>query len=326
MPNNVQSGWFSTPTNTPTGARKQIAVDNPYCSKDDFIQSIEAEGLNLTVLSAAYSNGQIDKLLLRSSAWINRHCRRYFDTQTIDETKTGFIVRPYNPQLITNVLENRPYQNINSIYIQVLKWFIQIDTTPNSGYLQDFPDYGYYKIVPLLSSAGTGMGSPLPAAIVDRIPLGVLWTNYTFGYGTALTAISLTQPAGNTDLKTFQAPLGNRLWAPSQPTTIYKNGVAQLASTYVLDYPNGIVTFNSAVSGGDLITADFLTDESIPSDIREACILIAAHLYGQGKNNPLGATSYGIQTYNINFGDKSSVYKRAEEILEPYVNKLPKII
>lgn len=321
----LKSGGFPTTTNTPTGAQKQIAVDNPYCTKDDFVNSFEASGLGIDTTTAQYSSGELDKKLLQASAWINRYCRRYFDTQTIDETRTGFVVRPYNPELVTNVLANRPYQQINSIYIQVLKWFIQVDTGA-SGYLQDFPDLGYYKIVPLLSSAGTGLGSPIPAAILDHIKLGILWTNYTFGFGTALTGLSLTQPAGVSDLKTYQSALGYRLWAPSQTLTVYKNAVVQASTLYTVDYPNGTVTFLSALLSGDLVTVDVTTNESIPAELRSACILITTHLIGQAQQNPVGATSYGIQTYNINFGEESGVYKRAKELLEPYVTKLPKII
>ncbi len=192
MPTPIISGQIATGNNTPTGSKMQVAVDNPYVEKDEFIQSFEAKVLGLSKDSPEYNNGVIEKCLLNASAWVNRHCGRWFDAQTIDEQKTGFQVRPYNPQLVTVVLNNRPYSKINSIYIQVLQWFIQVDTGPNS-YLQDFYDQGLYKIVPMLSSAGTGLGTPIPAAILDRVPLGVLWTNYTFGYGTLLEGEALTK-------------------------------------------------------------------------------------------------------------------------------------
>jgi hypothetical protein len=318
---NIQSGFFTTPTNTPTGQRKKIAVDNPYLSKDDYINSVEALGLGINASSPIYASGELDKILLRASAWINRYCNRYFDTQTIDETKTQFVVRPYNPQLVTVVMNNRPYQSINSVWIQVLKWFIQVDVTSPGNYLQDFPDYGYYKIVPILSSAGTGVGSPIPAAILDRVPLGVLWTNYTFGFGTNLTGQVLAQ-VGIT--KSYQAPLGNRLWAPDQPKTIYDNGIAVVAANIAsYDYPNGIVTFASGYTVIGPVTADFTTNESLPFDIKEACILLASHIYGQATQNALGVKSYSIQTYNVNFGDESNVYNRVTQLLEPYKNNLP---
>ena len=318
----LRSGNITTPSGfSPTGQPMKVAVDNPYITKDEFVGTFEAQGLGITKDNPFYSSGELDRKILQASGWINRHCRRWFDMQTIDETKTGLQVRPFNPQLVTIVLKNRPFSTVNSIYIQVLQWFIQVDTTL-SGYLQIFPDKGFYKIVPLLSTAGTGIGSPIPAAILDRVSLGVLWTNYTFGYGTPLTAQVLAKVDST---KQFQAPLGNRLWAPDQPLNVYDNGVLKTKLTdYTVDFPNGIVTFIGTAVGP--ITADFTTNESVPFDIKEACILLTAHLIGQAGQNPLGAKSMGIQTFNISFGDKSGVEDRAHRLLEPYVDKMPSII
>lgn len=321
----IQSGWFSTPNNTPSGTRKIVAVDNPYLSKDEFITNENAIGLGIDATSVLYTSGRLDRILLAASAEVNRMCRRWFDMQTIDETKTGITVRPLNPQLVNVTLQNSPYQQINSIYIQVLKWFIQIDIT-QSGYLQDFPDYGYYRIVPLLSNSGTGAGSPMPAEIVDKTPLGVIWTNYTFGYGQALSSQTLTQPSGISDLKTYQAPLYNRLWAPSQPLKIYVDGVLAASNTYTVDYPNGIITFTVAKTSQNIITADFTTNETIPQDIKEAVALIASEMIGQGANNALGARGYSIQTYSVNWGDKTYLRERVERLLSAYQNNLPLII
>lgn len=314
----IQSGQINTGNNTPTGAKMQVAVDNPYMSKDEFINSFEAQGLGLSVSSPQYLSGEIDRKLLQASAWVNRHCGRWFDTQTIDEQKTSFTVRPFNPQLVTVVLKNRPYSKINSVYIQVLQWYIQVITSGPDSYLQDFYDKGFYKIVPMLSTAGTGVGSPIPAVILDHVPLGVLWTNYTFGYGTVLTAQTLTQIGSTLQ---YQAPLGNRLWAPSQTLNVYANGVLQATDTYTVDYPNGMITFNASVTG--TVTADFTTNESIPFDIKEATLLLTAHLIGQAQQNIIGADSMGIQTFNINFGKSSKTYDRVKQMLEPYVDKMP---
>lgn len=319
---NIKSGWFQTPTSTPTGVAKKIAVDNPYVSADEFLQTPEAMGLNITSSHALYTSGQLDKILLRASAMVNRICGRYFDTQTIDEQKTRFQVRPYNPQLVTVVLANSPYQVINSIYIQVLKWFIQVDVTAATGYLQDFPDYGYYKIVPMLSSSGMGTGSPIPAQILDRVPLGVLWTNYTFGFGTPQTGVVLTQ--GATD-KIFQAAVGYRLWAPDQTIKVYAGGSEVSSSLYTIDYANGKVTFTN--SQALAITADFITNESVPADIKYATILLTSYLIGQPIHNPLGANSYSIQTFSVSFGGKENpIMERVKEILEPYIYKSPKVL
>lgn len=318
----LKSGNINTPTGfTPTGAPMKVAVDNPYISKEEFVSTFEAQGLGITKDNPAYVSGELDRKILQASGWINRHCRRWFDTQTIDETKTGLQVRPMNPQLVTIVMKNRPFSSINSIYIQVLQWFIQVDTTL-SGYLQVFPDKGFYKIVPLLSTAGTGIGSPIPAAILDRVSLGVLWTNYTFGYGTPLTAQPLAQ-IGQT--KQYQAPLGNLLWAPDQTLKVYDNGVELVLTTdYTVDFPNGTVTLVNTATGD--ITADFTTNESIPFDIKAACILLVSHLIGQASQNPIGASSMGVQTFNISFGKQSMVEERAKQLLEAYVDKAPVIM
>jgi len=315
----IVSGNIATGNNTPTGAKMKVAVDNPYISKDEFIASFEASGLGLSAASPQYASGELDRKILQASAWINRYCGRWFDTQTIDEQKTSFTVRPYNPQLVTVVLKNRPYSKINSIYIQVLKWFIQVDVSA-TGYLQDFYDKGFYKIVPLLSSAGTGAGSPIPAAILDHVPLGVLWTNYTFGFGTPLTGQALAQVGGT---KQYQAPVGNGLWAPDQPTLIYDNATLVASSNYTIDHPNGMVTFISSYTPNGAITADFTTNESMPFEIKEAAVLLTSHLIGQATQNPIGAQSMGIQTFNINFGEKSKVLDRVHELLDAYVNKMP---
>lgn len=319
----IKSGFFQTPTNTPTGERKKIAVDNPYISKDEYIQTLEANALGIDQNSTIYTNGQLERIILRASAWINRYCDRWFDTQTIDETKSGILVRPMNPQLVTVVLQNAPYQLIESIYIQVLKWFIQIDVSANTGYLQDFPDYGYYKIVPLLSNAGTGTGSPLPAEIVDRTPLGILWTRYISGYGTPLTSQSMTGATDGSNV-VFQSPLGNRLWAPDQTTAIYNNGIEIDSSLYSVDYPNGQVTLQNAPVMSDTITSDFTTNESIPEDVRQAVISLVTDFIFRGSQNPGGLQSMNITSYSVSYGD--SVIKAVKENLDHFRRNRIKVI
>lgn len=322
-PTPIISGFINTGTNTPTGARKQIAVDNPYLEKEEFLMSYEAKGIGLSVDSDEYANGTIEKALLDASAVVNRYCGRWFDMQTIDETKTSFTVRPYNPQLVTVVLQNRPYSVINSIYIQVLKWFVPVQTTGANSYLQDFYELGYYKIVPMLSNAGNGLGSPIPSEIIDRAPLGVLWTNYTFGYGQPITGQVLDK------VKTtlgYQAPVTNRLWAPSQPTAVYDNGVLVSTENYTIDYPNGLVIFENAYTVNGIITADFVTNESVPAEIKQATGLVATWLISQSTDNPLGAQSLSIQTYSITFGKDNNTQMRFEALLKPYMQQLPRFL
>lgn len=320
----IISGFINTGTNTPTGQPKQVAVDNPYVEKEEFINSYAAKGLGITKDSIQYANGELEEVLLMASGIVNRYCARWFDTQTIDETKTSFTVRPYNPQLVTVVLANRPYTQINSIFIQVLKWFVPVQTTGANSYLQDFYDLGYYKIVPMLSNAGNGLGSPIPSEIIDRVPLGVLWTNYTFGFGQPITGQQLDQVA---ETKGYQAPVTNRLWAPSQPTAVYDAGILVAPANYSIDYPNGIVTFNAGhptVTGP--VTANFVTNESVPAEIKKATALVASWLIGQDTDNPLGAQTITVQTYSITFAEDNHTKRRFEMLLTPYANNLPKFL
>lgn len=319
----VVSGYINTGTNTPTGTPKQVAVDNPYLEKEEFVNSYVAKGLGITKDSPEYASGELESVLLQASAVVNRYCNRWFDTQTIDETKTSFTVRPYNPQLVTVKLANRPYSQINSIYIQVLKWFIPVQTTGANSYLQDFYDLGFYKIVPMLSNSGNGLGSPIPSEIIDRVPLGVLWTNYTFGFGQPIAAQALDKVG---DTNAYQAPITNRLWAPSQTTTVFDGGVAVDATHYTVDYPNGIVTFDNAHLPGGAVTATFVTNESVPAEIRQAAALVAGWLIGQSTDNPLGADSISVQTYSITFGNDNKTKMRFEMLLGPYSHTMPQFL
>jgi hypothetical protein len=325
LPTIISGNIPNSAQNTPTGQPKAVAVDNPYMEKDEFLQSSEAAGLGITTTSDIYTSGQLDRIMLVASSMVNRHCRRFFDTQTIDETKTGFTVRPYNPQLVTVVLANRPYQQINSIYIQVLKWFVQVVSSGNQSYLQDFPDLGYYKIVPMLSSAGTGLGTPIPSAILDRIPLGVLWTNYTFGYGQNIANLTTNQIGAT---QKWQSPVGYRLWAPSKGITVYDGATIVLSTNYTVDYPNGTVTFAGGytVNSPLNVTVTITTNEAVAFDIKQATSIAASYLINTATDNPLGATSFSIQTYSVSFGSDNLTKQRFHELLEPYVSRTPKII
>ena len=317
----IISGYFATPNTTPSGQPKKVAVNNPYLTKDEFITSEIAVALGITSSSAIYTSGRLDRLLLIASVFVNSYCRRWFDVQTIDETKEDFVVNPYNPQLLTIVLKNAPYQKINTVWIQVLKWYIQMDLS----YIQDFPDYGYYKIVPLLSTSGQGLGSPIPSEIIDKVNLGVLWTNYTFGYGQNFTAQTLTRIGSTAG---YQAPLYNRLWAPSQTLNVYDGGVLinnSLGDQYTVDYPNGIVTMTGhSVTGA--ITSDFTTNESLPSDIKEAVSMMVAYKIGLTQN-PIGAKNVSMQTYSVGFSaeDDNPIMQQVKSLLDPYQLQTPVI-
>jgi hypothetical protein len=319
---NIQSGFFQaeggTPL-TPTGNAKRSEVDSPYITKSEFIESPEAAGMGITQNSSDgwYSNGTLDKILVRASSWVTRYCNQWFDTQTIDEYQTGFTVRPFNPRLVSVYTHNAPIQNIQGIWIQVLQWFIQIQTTPlESSYLQILPDWGVFKIVPLLSTAGSGTGSPIPAAILDKVPLGVLWYSYTFGYGTQVTGYTLTNTSSPSNI-TFQPNDYNyQLWAPTQTLNIYIDGVLTNPSLYQINYPNGIVTFGTDIGTSHVVTADFTTNNSIPYDIKYATIKVATKYIIQGQQNPGGFKSIGITGYNVSFGDE--YLTEIKEMLQPF--------
>ena len=325
----LSSGNSNFGSDTPTATPFVTFVDNPYVSMATLLQNSGAISLGLTAASTPVASGEISNYILRASAWVNRYCDRWFDMQRVWETKTGFTVRPYNPELITVRVNNGPpYNSINQCYIQVLRWYIQIDLTSQNNYLQDFYDKGFYKIVPLLSSAGTGSGSPLPAAIVDRVPLGILWTDYTSGFGQQLTGYSMGTSDGVN--KTFQAATGNQLWCQAnnlwpmaanvlEPLTVYDNGVVVPAANYSVDYPNGKVTFTVAPLATHNITADFWTYEVIPQDIKYATLLMALNMYATDNFNPMMHNSLSVPGLNLSY-DSDKLPARVEKMLEPYIS------
>ena len=314
----IRSGWWSAPAGfplTPSGNAKRSEVDNPYMTKDEFIATPEAMGANITSTDRLYTNGMLDKYILRASAWVNRYCQRWFDTQTIDEIQTGFTVKPFNPELVTVETRNAPIQSIDSIYIQVLQWFIQVQTTPiQNSYLQIMPDWGVFKIVPLLSSAGSGTGSPIPAAILDKRKLGNLWYAYTFGFGQKITGYTCAEITPNTIYQ--PADYLYRLWAPDQIVSVYIDGTLQASSSYKIDYPNGLITFNADIGTGHIVTADFITNNTIPDDIKYAVTKLTIKFILQGLQNPMGFKSINITGYSVSFGDE--YLEEIKNILKPY--------
>jgi hypothetical protein len=323
LPPHIFSGFFEAPAGaplTPTGLSKRSEVDSPYITRDEYVESSEAIGSGFSTTSADnfYTSGQMDKAILRASAAINRYCNRWFDVQTIDEVHRGFTVKPFNPRLVTVYTRNSPINSIQSIYIQVLQWFIQVQTNPLMGsYLQVEPDWGVFHIVPLLSSAGSGTGSPIPAQILDKVPLGVLWSTYTFGFGQVITDCQLDYVSGASVASVFQVSKNYRLWAPSQTLNIYVNGAIQSSTVYTVDYPNGIVTFNTPVMSTDIVTADFTTNMTLPEDIKYACILLTTK-YLNGGQNPMKFKSMNITGYSVSFGDNDEIMAEVKELLRPY--------
>ena len=74
---------------------------------------------------------------------------------------------------------------------------------------------------------------------------------------------------------------------------------------------------------------NYTTNQTVPADMVEAIFLLVGHIYGQASQNPLGANSTGIQTYNISFGNSNAdnqVKQRVMEIVQYYKNSTPKFI
>jgi len=318
----IQSGWFTAPSGsslTPTGAAKRSEKDNPYITKDEYIQSPEAVGSGISAISADnfYTSGALDKAILRASSWVNRHCSRWFDVQTIDETRTGFTVKPFNPRLVSVYTRNSPIQDISGIWIQVLKFFIQVQTTPiQDSYLQIFPDIGIFKIVPLLSSAGSGTGSPIPAQILDKVPLGVLWYSYTFGFGQIITGYTLEAVTTNTVYQV--ADFNYKLWAPDQTLNVYVDATLQASTLYTVDFANGVITFLSDIGTGHTVTADFTTNNTVPADVKYATILLTTKYLLSGQQNPMKFKNINITGYGVSFGEHDDVMREIKEMLAPY--------
>ena len=315
----VNSGSWPAPQGfplSPTGLGKVSEVDNPYICRDDYIQTPQAIAMGITTASPIYNSGQLDKIILRASAWVNRYCSRWFDTQTIDEIKRDLTVRPFNPRLVNVIPNNGPIQQVNSMYIQVLQWYIAVLVDPlEQSYIQIQPDSAIIDIVPLLSTAGAGTGSPIPAQILDKVPLGKLWINYTFGFGQPLTGITAQSLVQNTVFQPSQTQY--RLWAPSQTVNVYVDDSLIVDPTlYTIDYPNGIINFGTDLGAGHVVTFDATTNNTIPADVIEAIILLVTKYISDGSQNPMGFKSLNLNNYSVSFDDTGKDSGRMQEIKE----------
>ncbi len=226
---NLSGAVYTTNSSTPDGQPAVVPVDVSYLTKDEFLLEPIAVGLGLSTSSAEYSNGMLDRLLLRASSHVNRYCGRYFQKQTIDETFPNVTIQVSNPRLTNIPLKYPPVRQINEVTIQVLTYFIPFSL---QYLIQPFYEQHYYNIVPLLSTAGQGApmgtGTPIPSVILEQSQLGIVWTNYTCGYdiipedikyATALVAakmygmkfnpLGLTQFKTQTTMQTFTKAKGD---------------------------------------------------------------------------------------------------------------------
>lgn len=171
------SALWQTPTNTPDGMPMITPIDVQYVTKEEFIKSPIAKGLGYTATSEDYLDGTIDQALMSASAEVNRYTNRYFQKMTVDEMMPDFCIQVGNPQMTVVPLRYGPVHSVNTINLQVLKWFINFSLE----YMSVFPEQHMYKIVPLLSSSGT-TGTPIPSVLLEQSTLSIVWTNYTCGY------------------------------------------------------------------------------------------------------------------------------------------------
>jgi len=174
-----------TPTTiTPTGKPMMIARDTPYLTKSEYIKY--PNGLKLTTSSPIYTNGMLSTILSMASEETNRYSRRHFNVQTIDEVYDGIRIGQDAPKLVTVPLNEGPIQVVNSIWIQVLKWFINFSL----DYLQVFPEKQFIQLVPFLGGNYT-TAVPIPSAVLIEGLLGKVWVNYTFGYDVIPNAVKM---------------------------------------------------------------------------------------------------------------------------------------
>lgn len=157
---------------TPDGKPMMIVRDTQYVQATEFNQY--STGLQFANTDAIVTSGILDSYLKAASGQVNRYCHRHFDVQTKDEIYPAVRIGQDFPKLMTVFLNEKPVQNIVSVNLQVLKYFIPI----NLDYLQVDPDAGYYSVVPMLSGGYTGF--PVPQ-VVEGL-LARVWTRYTFGY------------------------------------------------------------------------------------------------------------------------------------------------
>lgn len=196
------TGLWTPTLITPTGHPMMVPRNTPYLTKEEFLNY--ANGLKLTVSSALYTSGLLDVYLSSASEMVDNYTQRHFSVQTIDEVYDGVRIGRNAPRMMTVQLNERPVQCVNSVYIQVLKFFINFDLS----YLQMFPDKGFYQMVPFLGGATTG-AVPLPAEVLNEGLIAKIWTNYTFGYDVIPNAIKVATSMIATKLIALQEnPVG----------------------------------------------------------------------------------------------------------------------
>lgn len=164
---------IATPTTlTPDGGPMMIVRDAQYVQATEFNQY--STGLQFANTDAIVTSGVLDSYLKAASSMVNRLCKRHFDVQTKDEIYPAVRIGQDFPKLMTVFLSEKPIQNIISVNLQVLKYFIPVAL----DYLQLDSEAGFYSVVPMLTGGYTGF--PVPQVVEGM--LAKVWTRYTFGY------------------------------------------------------------------------------------------------------------------------------------------------
>ena len=164
---------IATPTNlTPDGNPMMIARDGQYVYATEFNQY--STGLQFANTDAIVTSGVLDSYLKAASGMVNRLCKRHFDVQTKDEIYPAVRIGQDFPKLMTVFLSEKPIQNVISVNLQVLKYFIPVAL----DYLQLDTEAGFYSVVPMLTGGYTGF--PVPQVVEGM--LAKVWTRYTFGF------------------------------------------------------------------------------------------------------------------------------------------------
>jgi len=157
---------------TPDGKPMMIVRDSQYVYAYEFNQY--STGLQFANTDPIVTSGILDLYLKTASGWVNRWCKRHFDVQTTDEIYPAVRIGQDFPKLMTVFLKETPIQNVISVNLQVLKYFIPVAL----DYLMVDPNAGFYNIVPMLSGGYTGF--PVPEVVEGM--LARVWTRYSFGY------------------------------------------------------------------------------------------------------------------------------------------------
>lgn len=255
------------------------------------------------------------------------------------EQHTAWYQAAFDEKTLRTRIPNFPVPVIN-----VNRYRIQVSNMSNSqGFFADINNSdvainvfgGYIEIVPLqavtysLTPFMLGLGLQPPLTQVD----------YTAGFYFPQLGERLDNISG--DLKTYRALRG--FWAstyavssfiqpvtlPPVPPVVYVNGATQLSSTYTIDMTEGVVTFNSPLAAGSVVTADYTY--TIPEPVANATIAQVTWMLQQRNLNLMGLGGIEVArsrdqqikrhirtSADASSKDEPAICPEAMQYLEPY--------